>query len=178
MPQASEIAWLIPVFPLIGAVISGLGLISINKIINNSREISRKCMSLFIFWVLRLVCMQIRHYDWNLEMFSIKYKFWRSQSVHSTSIPGNPALGSWLEHLALGISGAFCKLWILELKKVSKSFQILKKSVGWTSLKNFEQIIEKKLHAQFVVKKVTLRLNARWQVLKNGRQNVYLMSVR
>jgi len=39
MPQASEIAWLIPVFPLIGAVISGLGLISINKKINNSREI-------------------------------------------------------------------------------------------------------------------------------------------
>ncbi len=39
MPQASEIAWLIPVFPLIGAVFSGLGLISINKKINNSREI-------------------------------------------------------------------------------------------------------------------------------------------
>ena len=39
MPQASEIAWLIPVFPLIGAVISGLSLISINKKINNSREI-------------------------------------------------------------------------------------------------------------------------------------------
>ena len=39
MPQASEIAWLIPVFPLIGAVISGLGLISINKKINNAREI-------------------------------------------------------------------------------------------------------------------------------------------
>ncbi|MBO8229319.1 NADH-quinone oxidoreductase subunit L [Prochlorococcus marinus str. MU1404] len=39
MPQASEIAWLIPVFPLIGSVISGLGLISINKKINNSREI-------------------------------------------------------------------------------------------------------------------------------------------
>jgi len=39
MPQASEIAWLIPVFPLIGAVLSGLGLISINKQINNSREI-------------------------------------------------------------------------------------------------------------------------------------------
>ena len=36
MPQASEIAWLIPVFPLIGAVLSGLGLISINKKINNS----------------------------------------------------------------------------------------------------------------------------------------------
>ena len=39
MPQASEIAWLIPVFPLIGAVLSGLGLISINKKINNSRQI-------------------------------------------------------------------------------------------------------------------------------------------
>ena len=39
MPQASEIAWLIPVFPLIGAVLSGLGLISVNKKINNSREI-------------------------------------------------------------------------------------------------------------------------------------------
>jgi len=39
MPQASEIAWLIPVFPLIGAVLSGLGLISINNKINNSREI-------------------------------------------------------------------------------------------------------------------------------------------
>ena len=39
MPQASEIAWLIPVFPLIGAVLSGLGLISINKKINKSREI-------------------------------------------------------------------------------------------------------------------------------------------
>ncbi len=39
MPQASEIAWLIPVFPLIGAVLSGLGLICANKKINNSREI-------------------------------------------------------------------------------------------------------------------------------------------
>ncbi len=39
MPQASEIAWLIPVFPLVGAVLSGLGLISINNKINNSREI-------------------------------------------------------------------------------------------------------------------------------------------
>ncbi len=39
MPQASEIAWLIPVVPLIGAVLSGLGLISINKKINNSRGI-------------------------------------------------------------------------------------------------------------------------------------------
>tara|TARA_B100000900_G_scaffold343926_1_gene307852 strand:+ start:484 stop:2547 length:2064 start_codon:yes stop_codon:yes gene_type:complete len=39
MPQASEIAWLIPVFPLIGAVISGLSLISINKRINQLREL-------------------------------------------------------------------------------------------------------------------------------------------
>ena len=39
MPQASEIAWLIPVFPLIGAVLSGLGLISVNKKINKLREI-------------------------------------------------------------------------------------------------------------------------------------------
>ncbi len=39
MPQASEIAWLIPIFPLIGAVFSGLGLICANKKINNSREI-------------------------------------------------------------------------------------------------------------------------------------------
>ena len=39
MPQASEIAWLIPVFPLIGAVFSGFGLLCANKKINNSREI-------------------------------------------------------------------------------------------------------------------------------------------
>ncbi len=39
MPLASEIAWLIPIFPLIGAVLSGLGLISINKKINDSREV-------------------------------------------------------------------------------------------------------------------------------------------
>ena len=39
MPQASDIAWLIPVFPLIGAVLSGLGLITFNKKINNSRQI-------------------------------------------------------------------------------------------------------------------------------------------
>ncbi len=39
MPQASEIAWLIPVFPLIGAVLSGFGLICANEKINNSREI-------------------------------------------------------------------------------------------------------------------------------------------
>ena len=40
MPQASEIAWLIPVFPLIGAVLSGLGLISANKKIT---MLSSKC---------------------------------------------------------------------------------------------------------------------------------------
>ena len=39
MPQASEIAWLIPVLPLIGAVLSGLGLICMNKKINNARQI-------------------------------------------------------------------------------------------------------------------------------------------
>tara|TARA_B100000073_G_scaffold348136_2_gene365285 strand:+ start:605 stop:2611 length:2007 start_codon:yes stop_codon:yes gene_type:complete len=39
MPQASEIAWLIPIFPLVGAVVSGLGLISANQRINKLREI-------------------------------------------------------------------------------------------------------------------------------------------
>ena len=39
MPLAPDIAWLIPVFPLIGAVLSGLGLICANKKINNSKEI-------------------------------------------------------------------------------------------------------------------------------------------
>jgi len=39
MPQASEIAWLIPVFPLVGAVLSGLSLISINEKINKLREV-------------------------------------------------------------------------------------------------------------------------------------------
>ncbi len=48
MPQASEIAWLIPVFPLIGAVLSGLGLISVNKKINNSREIVSISLILFV----------------------------------------------------------------------------------------------------------------------------------
>ena len=38
MPSASEIAWLIPVLPLMGAVITGLGLISFNKAINSSRK--------------------------------------------------------------------------------------------------------------------------------------------
>ena len=48
MPQASEIAWLIPVFPLIGAVISGLGLISINKKINKPRFSNSNFSKLFI----------------------------------------------------------------------------------------------------------------------------------
>ena len=34
MIAASEIAWLIPVLPLIGAVLTGLGLISFNQTIN------------------------------------------------------------------------------------------------------------------------------------------------
>ena len=37
MQSASEIAWLIPLVPLLGAVISGLGLISFNKVLNSSR---------------------------------------------------------------------------------------------------------------------------------------------
>ncbi len=48
MPQASEIAWLIPVFPLIGAVLSGLGLICANKKINNSREIISISLIIFV----------------------------------------------------------------------------------------------------------------------------------
>ena len=48
MPLASEIAWLIPVFPLIGAVLSGLGLISVNKKINNSREIVSMSLITFV----------------------------------------------------------------------------------------------------------------------------------
>ena len=38
MPSAAEIAWLIPVLPLFGAVASGLGLISFNKAINRLRK--------------------------------------------------------------------------------------------------------------------------------------------
>ncbi len=48
MPQASEIAWLIPVFPLIGAVLSGMGLISINKKINNSKKIVSTSLISFV----------------------------------------------------------------------------------------------------------------------------------
>lgn len=38
MPSAVEIAWLIPVLPLLGAVVTGLGLISFNKTINKLRK--------------------------------------------------------------------------------------------------------------------------------------------
>ena len=59
MPQASEIAWLIPVFPLIGAVLSGLGLISINKRINNSREIVSVSLISFV---------GISQFQWDLSL--------------------------------------------------------------------------------------------------------------
>ena len=38
MPSAAELAWLIPVLPLIGAVITGLGLISFNRTVNRLRK--------------------------------------------------------------------------------------------------------------------------------------------
>ncbi len=38
MPSAAQIAWLIPVIPLIGAVATGLGLISFNRTINRLRK--------------------------------------------------------------------------------------------------------------------------------------------
>jgi NAD(P)H-quinone oxidoreductase subunit 5 len=38
MPSASEIAWLIPLLPLVGAAITGLGLISFNRTINRLRK--------------------------------------------------------------------------------------------------------------------------------------------
>ena len=38
MPSAAELAWLIPVLPLLGGVISGIGLISFNKKINSFRK--------------------------------------------------------------------------------------------------------------------------------------------
>jgi NAD(P)H-quinone oxidoreductase subunit 5 len=38
MPSAAELAWLIPVLPLIGACITGLGLISFNRTINRLRK--------------------------------------------------------------------------------------------------------------------------------------------
>jgi NAD(P)H-quinone oxidoreductase subunit 5 len=38
MPSAAEIAWLIPVLPLLGACVTGLGLISFNRTINRLRK--------------------------------------------------------------------------------------------------------------------------------------------
>ena len=38
MPSASELAWLIPLLPLLGAAITGLGLISFNRTINRLRK--------------------------------------------------------------------------------------------------------------------------------------------
>ena len=38
MPSAAELAWLIPVLPLLGAVTTGLGLISFNRTINRLRK--------------------------------------------------------------------------------------------------------------------------------------------
>ena len=38
MPSAADSAWLIPVLPLIGALITGLGLISFNRTINRLRK--------------------------------------------------------------------------------------------------------------------------------------------
>ncbi|MFN5696683.1 MAG: NAD(P)H-quinone oxidoreductase subunit 5 [Cyanobacteriota bacterium] len=38
MPSASELAWLIPVLPLIGACLSGLGLITFNRTVNRLRR--------------------------------------------------------------------------------------------------------------------------------------------
>ena len=38
MPSAAELAWLIPVLPLLGGVITGLGLISFNQKINNLKK--------------------------------------------------------------------------------------------------------------------------------------------
>ncbi|MEB3104746.1 MAG: NAD(P)H-quinone oxidoreductase subunit F, partial [Cyanobacteriota bacterium] len=38
MPSAAELAWLIPALPLVGACITGLGLISFNRTINRLRK--------------------------------------------------------------------------------------------------------------------------------------------
>ncbi len=38
MPSASELAWLIPVLPLLGACLTGLGLISFNRTVNRLRK--------------------------------------------------------------------------------------------------------------------------------------------
>ena len=38
MPSAAEVAWLIPLLPLVGAVVVGLGLISFNRTVNRLRQ--------------------------------------------------------------------------------------------------------------------------------------------
>ena len=38
MPSASELAWLIPVLPLVGACLTGLGLITFNRTVNRLRK--------------------------------------------------------------------------------------------------------------------------------------------
>ena len=38
MPSAAELAWLIPVLPLMGACLTGLGLISFNRTVNRLRK--------------------------------------------------------------------------------------------------------------------------------------------
>ena len=38
MPSAAEFAWLIPVLPLAGACLAGLGLISFNRTVNRLRK--------------------------------------------------------------------------------------------------------------------------------------------
>ena len=38
MTSAADLAWLIPVFPLLGAIATGLGLISFNRTINRLRK--------------------------------------------------------------------------------------------------------------------------------------------
>ena len=38
MPSASELAWLIPVLPLLGACLTGLGLITFNRTVNRLRK--------------------------------------------------------------------------------------------------------------------------------------------
>lgn len=38
MPSATQLAWLIPVLPLVGAAITGLGLITFNRTVNRLRK--------------------------------------------------------------------------------------------------------------------------------------------
>jgi len=38
MPSPAELAWLIPVLPLFGAAVVGLGLISFNRTVNRLRK--------------------------------------------------------------------------------------------------------------------------------------------